>query len=421
MAITDLKTDVPEYSPVYNIMELCVESDNIALPEFKYIFDVVTETLGSERFKVVPEPVTGLQLGIKDIGQILEGFIDERIAQFNSTGTFVFGLDRPIIKFHIEYGEEYEVGGVLTQFPDLLTGTDKFAWDASFPKHDWIDEHNDANPFNTWLMNQANGTNGEFLTSYKTPKVRLLDLGWHWLINDVPGDVDYLEVKTFDSAGVLIQTVQSVNPVTTVPTAARLLSVTTGPQSLNNIGPALQLGSQPIIDSTVATYTIQIFESTPTAISELLTFTIDEGCRYEIFRLHFLNIYGGFDSFNFTSRSLKTSISSKKSYTRSKTDITADGVQFKHEDNGTVDYFIKKRNKIRLQSDYLTNEENTWLEQLINSPHILLQFLDKSGVPNFKQVKMVTNNWRDQDISIDKLFRLTIEIDIAQEDFSQRR
>lgn len=412
-------------SPVYNSLEICVKENDaasLAMAGYKFVIDIETETLGTTRYLVAPEPV--LSLGFKDAGQVLEGFIVERIAQFNSAASFVFGQDRPIIKYRFNVFSGWNVAGVFTVDPDGVGAVSTafiYAWSASFGYHDWVDQFNAANPFNTWLCNTANGSNAELLTTYKTPKVSINDLGWTYLLTDVPTDAKLLEIKTFDSAGALIQTAQSVNAVGTSITAARLWSIATSPQSLNNIGPALLLGSQPIITASVATYTIEIQNAAFNPVSEILNFTIEEPCRYEIFRLQFLNKLGGIDSYNFSSRSVKSSTASRKSYTRGGTDITSGGIQYKHEDNGTVDYFIKSRNRIKLQSDYLTVAENDWLEELIQSPYVLLEFTDLSGVHNFKQVKVVTNDWVNRVLEIDKLFRLTINIELAHENFRQRR
>lgn len=417
-------TDIPSNSPVYNRVEFCVKENDapsLAMPNYHFVFDITTEINGTIRTEVIPRPVTNL--GVQNVGQILEGFIKETIAQFNSTDSFVFGAVSPILKFHIEVLSAWDVAGVFTIDPDgvgAVVGGDKYVWGASFEHHDWIEQINDATPFNTWIMNTVNGTSAEFLTTYKTPKVEITDLGWHWTLTDTTADVQILEVKTFDSAGGAIQTVRSVNATSDIPTASRLRTVTTAPQSLNNIAPALLLGAQPIIDSTVATYTVQILDGAFAPASEILNFTIGECTRYDIFRLHFENELGGFDSYNFTLRSLQSSVSQKKKYTRGGDNVNASGLVYNNQDNGTVAYYVKSRDKIKLESDYLTNEENTWLKQLVESPQVYLEFIS-GGVKDFKPVFVGTNNWTDKDITIDKLFRLTLEIDLGHENYRQRR
>ena len=63
-----IKTDLPEYSPVYNQMEVCIWETTtiINFPSFKYIFDIVTENHGTVTLKATPEPMTGEFFGVQD-------------------------------------------------------------------------------------------------------------------------------------------------------------------------------------------------------------------------------------------------------------------------------------------------------------------------------------------------------------------
>ena len=417
MAIT-IKQDVPDYAPVYNKLEVSCLSTNVLNTDFKYIFEIVTTIYGTFTYYVTPEPV--LAHGTQEYGRLLQGFIKEVIAQSVSTSSFTQGTDAMILEYHIEYGEQYDVAGTITDFKDLTTGTTKYTWDAAFNSNEWIDQITDATPFNGWLMNTVNGTATEFLTSYKTPTVDITDLGWTYLLTDTVNHIDYLEVKTYDSAGVLIQTVNS-NNVSSGSVNGKVKSVATSPQSLNNIAPALALGSQPIITSSVATYTVQIFEATPTAVSELLTFTIGECTRYGKYRLHFLNKLGGFDSYNFTARSQETASTKKRSYTRAETVIASGGITYSHEGVGSMDYYSRNTEKIKLRSDFLTDTENVWLRELVDSTNVLMEKENTLGVVQFYPVKVVTNNWTRKEILLDKTFTLEIDIEMSLQNTTQRR
>jgi len=356
MAITIL-TDLPEYSPIYNKMQVYVESSNVAQPGFKYIFEIVTELNGTFRTEVNPEPT--FQNGIQDVSQLIEDIVKERIAEYNSTANFVQGLDTMIMKFHIEYGEQYEVAGVVTDFLNLTTGTDKYAWSGSFGHHAWIDEVANPNPFNTWFCNITNGASAEFLTTLKTRKTSISDLGWTYLLTDTTADIDKSIVNTYDSAGALISTFEIANLQSMTPTTSRLLSLATNPQSLNNISaPHFLVGAQPVITSSVASYDVQVFDTANNPASEIMNFTIEEPCRHEPIRLHWINELGGFDNFNFTLRNQDRQESNKKKYTKNDTPRNAGALVYKHEDNGTVAYYVETRDKITVRSDYLTTEEH---------------------------------------------------------------
>ena len=422
-------TDIPETSPVYNQVQFCLkefDTPSLAKPNYHFVIDIVTQFDGTFRTEVIPRPAPNQNLGFQDVGQILEGLVRETIPAADTTSSFQIttNLDTAIVKFHIEVLSAWDVAGVFTIDPDgvgAVVGSDKYLWSGSFGFHDWIGQIKDATPFETWIMNTTNGVNAEFLTSYKTPKVSINDLGWHWCLTDTPAEVQVLEVKTYDSSGIIIQTARSLNTTSDILTFSRLRSVSTSPESLNKIATSLALGTQPIIDSTVATYTVQILDAAFAAVSEVLNFEIDTCTRYEVYRLHFENELGGFDSFNFKLRSLRTTQNQKKKYNRADTNLDPTGIVYRNQDGGTVAYYVKTRDKIKLESDYLTNDENTWLKQLIDSTQVYLEFTDDKGDKDLKPVFVTTSNWTDKEISIDKLFRLTLDIDLGHENYRQRR
>lgn len=421
MAIT-IETDIPEYSPIYNKVQVAVSSTNTAQPSFKYIFDIVTEFGGTFRTKVPPEPISGANLGLQDVSLIIEQLVDEAIMSYQTNGNFIQGLEEMVMKFNIEYGEEYEVAGTLTEFPNLTTGTDKYAWCGSLGWHEWIDEISNPNPFNTWLCNIVNGTSAEFLTRLKTRKTSINDLGWTYLLTDTPNDIDKSVVQTFDSAGALISTFEIANLQLMTPTVARLLALSTAPQSLNNISaPHFLVGAQPVITSSVASYTVQVQDTAGNPASEVLTFEIEEECKNVPVRLHWINELGGFDSFNFTFRNKESQESNKKKYTREKTPVNALGFSYRHEDGGTVAYYVETRDKIQVRSRYLTTEEHRYLKELFSSTIVYLEFTDKNGDQNFKQVYVNNDRWSDDTNEYEKLIRVDFNIDIAHINQRQRR
>lgn len=420
-------TEPEEYMPVFNPIEIALEETSgadLAQDNYHYWVEVVTETLGTIQFPVAPDP-NGY--GYFDAGEILSGFIESQISQYNSTGGFVFAQVRPIIKYAIDVYQSWNVSGVLTKDPNSegkISTSESYAWSASFYHHDWIDQMNLASPFNIWLMNTTNGTDAEFLTNWKSPKASINDLGWHTILSDSPTQLDEYHVTTYQADGTPIDSFVIDTGVGQGITASRMLTVATAPQSLNNVsGGLISTGSQPIITSQCGYYTVQIYEGTPTAISELLTITIDEPCdRYTHYRLHFLNKLGGFDWFTFSGRSKQRRDIERKSYNRTEPNVGAGGITWRHEDNGRQDYYIKSSGMIDLSSDYIeSTEEWTWLRELVESPRVYLEFTDGNGVRNLKPVRVVENNWEEKVLDIEKLFKLEITVELSNEDYSQRR
>jgi hypothetical protein len=69
----------------------------------------------------------------------------------------------------------------------------------------------------------------------------------------------------------------------------------------------------------------------------------------------------------------------------------------------------------------LTEDENDWLQELVDSPTVYLEFTKLKGEKDFKSVRVTTNKWTQKKTSIDKLFRLDIDIDLGLENKRQTK
>ena len=424
-----IKTDLPDFNPVFNRMEVTVHQDDaptLALPGYQYLIDVYIEGqtfggLGYYRFTISPFPNTGN--AVLDVHSVCESFVSSTLSVYNSNVAFALGANatvgQSIIKVTLKYGYQYLLAGVVTVVADSVVGSAKYAWDACLSKKELLDY---IAGYPLYLMNTTNGVNAKFLTDMKRNKVSIGNIGWHHILSDQPTQIDRLKVITYDSAGAIIQTVIKANSTTQVPTVARNYIVSTAPASLNAMTGAFISGAQPIITSSVASYTVQIFENTPTAVSEILYFEIIEPCRYTQRRLHFLNRLGSFDSFNFNLRSQKSQDVSSQGYKMDKYTDTVSGALNSYQDPENITTFVQTADKMILRSDYLTNDENEWLKQLISSPEIYLEFTDPTGVQQYLAVqKLSGSSWLEKEVNFDKLFNMEVEIIMSQSDFRQRR
>lgn len=419
-----LKTDNKDFSPVYNPMNVVIFQNNavtVAKPDYKYIFDIniidyITGLPTVIRTKVSPDPF--YRYGIQDLYSIIENYVKETIPPYDDTSA-IRVTDNAIIKFFIEYGEEYRltVNDPIVQYPAQLVGGNKYAWGSSLEQHRFIDFYNN-DEFENYLC--LTTSIGEFLTNQKNNKVYANQLGWHWYMTSVPNDVDYLQVKTYDVSGVLIDTFDIPNNSNPSLDRSRLNSVATSPQSLNNITGAFLVGAQPVIIPTVASYTVQLFRTGSVPVSEILYFEIDTECFYETYRIHFENEYGAFDSFNFKADSKKSTSAERKTYITNRNILTIDGLVYNHVTDTKVNYYVKSTDSITLQSGLINQATNDWLKELSFSPQAYLEFVDGSGVHNFKPCLIKSTSWNELKDEVDKTFNFSIEIELS-DNFRQRR
>ena len=410
--------NISDYSPVYNRMEMLVDSDNNSEPNFKYVFRVYIEGVADyKEYRVTPDAV--LNYGAVDVHNYIQTFVEANLGQFNSISGFSYAQGS-IARYNIECFEMWDVLGVPTFNPDNEEGVTSgvlYCFEGAFDNSTWID----WTPSDIFT-NPTNGVNGQFLTDNKYNYVSINDLGWSYYLTDSPSENNYIEIITYDSIGVPINTFRVSNSTTLSVTAARLEKVATSPQSLNNITSGFSLGSPPVIIDTVDYYTVQLFNTGGSPVSEVMTFKIKEPCRYQEYRLHFQNRFGAFDSYTFQGRNQKSTAMQRTSYKSSAYPITAGGIERLHQEKSNITNWTKRTNKIKLISDYLETEENNWLEQLLYSNEIYLEFVDGSGDRNFKSVhKVVGTSWVEKETEHDKLFKLEIEIELGHEAYSQRK
>jgi hypothetical protein len=419
-----LKTDNKDFSPVYNPMNVVIFQNNavtVAKPDYKYIFDIniidyISGLTKVIRTKVSPDPF--YRYGIQDLHSIIENYVKETIPPYDDTSA-IRVTDNAIIKFYVEYGEEYRLTAddPIVQYPNEYTGKIQYAWGASLEHHRFIDFYNN-DEFENYLC--LTTSIGEFLTNQKNNKVYSNQLGWHWYMTSAPNNVDYLQVKTYDVSGVLISTFDIPNNSNPSLDQSRLNSVATSPQSLNNITGAFLVGAQPVIIPTVASYTVQLFRTGAVPVSEILYFEIDTECFYETYRIHFENEYGAFDSFNFKADSKKSTSAERKTYITNRNILTLDGLVYNHVTDTKVNYYVKSTDSITLQSGLIDQETNEWLKELSFSPEAYLEFVDSSGVHNFKPCLVKSTSWNELKDEVDKTFNFSIDIELS-DNFRQRR
>ena len=415
MAIT-IEQDFNDYSPAYNELNTVVSSNNDGEIDFKYVFDLYIEGVASfVRFKVAPEPQTGNNFGIKNFGNILESYVKSYILKDNIslTGGFQF-MDEGIKKFHVNYGEEYRLtaNDPIVVYPDLTVGTDKYVWNASLP-------------FNEWIGFNFNNVKDEWLTTNLTNTVSLNNVGYAGIITDTDTNIEYLYVDTYDENGLALGNYAIQNLLSTGVTGSKYMSIITAPNNLNNVTSGLVLGSQPIIDSSVAYYTCEVKDGSLTTIGDVLTFTMKEQCNYPIRRLHFQNKWGAFDSFNFDLVSKKSVNIDKKSYKFNPTRINASGqLDYDKSDRTNINYHIKSTDQYELNANWITEEQSIWLEELFTSPEIYLEeFIDdgKGSVNLISVSEIQSNTYQIKTTKVDKLFNVNLIITLSNNNYRQRR
>jgi hypothetical protein len=220
-----------------------------------------------------------------------------------------------------------------------------------------------SNPNSSAYADPSFGSTSKFLTSYNgtSKPVQFDDYETLSMILPTTPLTGYnLIVDTYSSGTKIGSYTQSISGSNTY----RRQNIGVGPANLMNI---VEFGKfVGGIYKEVDRYEVCIRNSAG-IISEIKSYTIDTTCsRYEKVRLCFLNRQGGYDYFNFT-------LDSKKQVTISRTEYEKIlAYNYSIGDRGTTTLAQKAEEKYTLNSNWITEKDSIWLEQLITSPDVFV-------------------------------------------------
>lgn len=182
----------------------------------------------------------------------------------------------------------------------------------------------------------------------------------------------YARVRTYNSSNTLIQTVLITNNYwnISVNDGGHIMKMPAG-WNLNSIA-AVASGSLPIVTASCAKWVIDIVQSDgTTALTEEKTFTAATECTpHTSYRVHFMNVLGGFDSFTFNRGHTQKDAIMKKSFEPVYGSVSGGAWSYAKTNQRKKDYYIESEETLKLNSDWITDEQSTWLRELVESPEI---------------------------------------------------
>jgi hypothetical protein len=397
-----LITQTPNtFSPAYNELVYVVHSDNQSAPNYKYICDIYTAdgTTRLARVKRIPQPDG---YGVFDIHRIIENYLSHDL----DPGTSGFTANtKSYAGYIVKFGEEYgaAVSGPV-QYLSLVSDSKRYAFNGIFDFPEFM-SYNEAD----WLM--AAGSQKQFLT--RSPRVQNTRPGtnaWLYFMTDT-SVVNKLVLRTYDASGTLLNSYIMFNALTDMShDENRFLRIPAGPA---NAGSAFSA----TLDSSIHHYTLHLEDSDDNSISETFTFNINtDPTKYSWYRLHFLNKLGGFDSFDFRQLSRSNLDISRNYYKRFNGFESAGAWSHALDERGDTQYDTEIREKIIINSDWITDAEAAWLEELHTSPAVFLERADKSLLA----INIETNNYEIKQKANDKLLSVQLAFGYAFDKGRQR-
>jgi hypothetical protein len=171
-----------------------------------------------------------------------------------------------------------------------------------------------------------------------------------------------------------------------------------------------------------AYYTIQAQDSSTDYISEL--YTININCpdlkEYEPIRLTWLNQWGCWDYYTFNKKSTRSISTSGSTYTQQSGTWNESIFKLNGYKGGKKAFRVNAVEKITMNTNFVSEAEGPWFEELINSPEVYMlegyqtdpsiSYLNNYVTP----VRLTTSSYTKKTIANDRLMQYTFEVEKAK-------
>lgn len=379
---------------IFTLLEDTKPFNSSLYPDYKYVCDVYIGGVLVARLKSFPRPDD--KIGVFNIGNIIRNYLPQFFdPTLNVLLSNRFGDGSFSVNVICRFGEEYGT----TIFTNIIIDTQRTYF----------------NHYNGRLTGQATILS-DYLDKvmstrpYATPVFRNAKLCFIPFLTTDDTSIDLI--------------IKAYNGGTLVGTTTQTISVTPGSsnvQQLFNVAPAAINSAVPgFINSFIEYYTVE-FNTTNIVDDSIYRFNLICEPKYEVFIIHFLNKFGGFESKEFTKVSRKKIDIEKSSYGSSAYAVNSSGQpefysgsKVYRETNKV--YAGAWKEKMVLNSDLLKDDEYTWLEDLVLSPLAYIEINDY-----YYPINISDTNYEPHKVVNDDLTNLTINIEFGDRFNTQYR
>ena len=272
-----------------------------------------------------------------------------------------------------------------------------------------------------WLTN-APTTQYANLSDYGTLSMYSADLA----VVGVPTDLDRITITYYNDSGTSIGTEDIDNldangGFTTYGTTTEKQVMYFGcfPANLRGDGTTVFAGLVTAGTIQGGSYTIGAINSSGNTLLDKITINLN--CPtlkgYEPIRLAWLNQWGAWDYYTFTMKSAKTTSTKGSTYQQIEGTWNESVYQINGFKGGKKAFRVNATEKISMNTDFVSESESEWFEDLINSPevYILDSYQPQAANPALNQyatpVRLTTSNFTRKTVANDKLMQYTFEVE----------
>lgn len=408
-----LKSSPAKIGTAHNDLIFVVDSTNKNEVNYKYYCDVWINGVRIARLKNNPNPNFN-SYGIFNVNKIIQSYITSDYF----TATDIVAFINPYIVYQIRFSERYEIGGTETTNDDVIIAPSKYAYNTGY-------NYTEAEIFNEDAAANQNILHRQFITNrsgqISVPSLRDFYITGHTAFPDISVITFALKVTTYTG---LNQT--GTSSLTTFPasiTKANDFIANFGTQGLTNAGISL---------TGIQSYKLELIQDGSITVDTLF-FNIDL-CepKYEVLHFVFMNRIGGYESVYFTKASRKTVEVERKIMQNIGTVYNNTTFKVDKKDSNNTFYEAHKvfgtkyNDKLKVNSDWLTDDQYVWLTDLITSPVIYLEQTIPAniGVTQTKAyipVRLINKDYEVKKKVNEKLTQVELEFEVGFNNYSQIR
>lgn len=367
---------------VYTVLESTMVADPDTYPNFKYIADVYVNGALVARIRKIPDPTYGF--GVFDVSQIVRNYVSATFEPVpNALVCWKMAQGKFYVDVQLKFGYEYD----FTSYYDVTV--------------------DDSRVFYNNYNARKNGYNSDIATvvndiASRRPNINKIIHGTPYLL------IPYFPTNTTEVPVIITPSSGSVLNTSFTPAASNELHVLNlSPSAINNISPGK-------IPASLRYYTVEVG-------GQAYRFNLTCEAQYQVYMLHFLNRYGGFESRMFNKVSRTKFKIDRETYGRLPYEITNTGAVMDKDSFGVYlpsrsVYSSQQEESMTLNTDFLTDAEYKWLSDLIFSTMV---FLEDAGY--FYPVVITNSNYEPKKSINDDLTNLSIDIDFGQQLNAQYR
>jgi hypothetical protein len=370
----------------------------VTYPDYRYIADVYNGAELVARLKAYPQPDS--KIGVFEIGTILRNYItpvlDPTANQFHAQ---TLGSGEWNVSGTVIFGEEYG----FTQFLNV-SGTTGILFYGHYNGR-MLGVVSNLIPSATFKSERPRITN-----IYRTTKNSFIPYLNFSLGNTVP-----VTITLYDSSNNVIAT-NTANE--TIPVSQSLGILNIGIDGIN------EFMSPDSVTDQVAYYTVTL----TSLLQPAQTIRVNVLCepKHTVYNIHFLNRWGGFETMSFSKLSRKIIDIEKSEFGKLPYTLSAAGVPEYYNSNNVYNetrsvFASQYKEKMTLNTDFLTNDEYIWLADLVLSPMVFIEMEDDSETVFHVPLIITETNYEFKKSVNTKPNQLTINIEFGDQFAAQFR